>query len=92
MNGFVSTAPRRDFRNRCSHLPGSPPLDRFQPCSSRARDSPYQTRKEVSDMGYMASLNANKIAEMEQLEQEHTDDFIEALQLTDTEKAELEVE
>ncbi|SET74557.1 hypothetical protein SAMN03159342_02787 [Pseudomonas sp. NFPP04] len=43
-------------------------------------------------MGYMASLNANKIAEMEQLEQEHTDDFIEALQLTDTEKAELEAE
>lgn len=43
-------------------------------------------------MGYMASANANKIAEIEQLEQDHADDYIETLQLTDTEQAELEAE
>ncbi|WP_255320523.1 hypothetical protein [Pseudomonas synxantha] len=40
----------------------------------------------------MASANANKIAEMEQLEQSQVDDFIDNLQLTETEKAELEAE
>ena len=43
-------------------------------------------------MGYMASANANKIAEIEQPEQDHADDYIETLQLTDTEQAELEAE
>lgn len=43
-------------------------------------------------MGYMASANANKIAEMEELEQDQADGFIEALQLTETEQAELEAE
>jgi hypothetical protein len=43
-------------------------------------------------MGYMASANANKIAEMEQLNQDSADDFIDSLQLTETETAELEAE
>lgn len=43
-------------------------------------------------MGYIASANANKIAEMEELEQDQADGFIETLQLTETEQAELEAE
>ncbi len=43
-------------------------------------------------MGYMASANANKIAEMETLDEDQLDEVVDNLQLTETEQAELAAE